>query len=159
MTVKENLFLNPLNFEARRFRLRDLKAEMREAATILSRFAVKPSDPGRDISTLSGGNQQKVVLARWAGQKYRVIVLEDPTIGVDIGAKSEIYRMMRSDCESGTSYIVVSSDIEELANVCDRVLAFSRGQIVAELAGDRLTTETLTHAVSGALGAPQELAS
>lgn len=159
MTVRENLFLNPLNFNARRFRPRHLGREAGDAARILARFAVKPADPNRDIGTLSGGNQQKVVLARWAGQKYRVIVLEDPTIGVDIGAKSEIYRMMMTDCDAGTSYIVVSSDIEELANVCDRVLAFSRGVIVAELAGDRLTTEALTHAVSGALDAPEELAS
>jgi len=159
MSVKENLFLNPLNFGAKRLRLRNLKTEKREAAKILSRFAVKPSDPGRDIGTLSGGNQQKVVLARWAGQKYRVIVLEDPTIGVDIGAKAEIYRMMIADCDAGTSYIVVSSDIEELVNVCDRVLAFSTGTIVAELAGERLTTEALTHAVSGAAQARRELAS
>jgi ribose transport system ATP-binding protein len=159
MSVKENLFLNPLNFGAKRLRLRNLKTEKREAAKILSRFAVKPSDPGCDIGTLSGGNQQKVVLARWAGQKYRVIVLEDPTIGVDIGAKAEIYRMMIADCDAGTSYIVVSSDIEELVNVCDRVLAFSTGTIVAELAGERLTTEALTHAVSGAAQARRELAS
>jgi len=159
MTVKENLFLNPLNFGARRFAPRNLRDESGDARGILARFAVKPADPERDIGTLSGGNQQKVVLARWAGQKYRVIVLEDPTIGVDIGAKSEIYRMMQADCEAGTSYIVVSSDIEELVNVCDRVLAFSRGQVVAELTGDDLTIGALTHAVSGALDAPEELAS
>jgi len=159
LTVRENLFLNPLNFNARRFQLRHLREEMKAAASILSRFSVKPADPNRDIGTLSGGNQQKVVLARWAGQKYRVIVLEDPTIGVDIGAKSDIYRMMLGDCEAGTSYIVVSSDIEELVNVCDRVLAFSRGRIVAELSGEGLTTEALTHAVSGALDTPLELAS
>jgi ribose transport system ATP-binding protein len=159
MTVGENLFLNPRNFNARPFRLRSLGAETRAAAKILARFAVKPSDPRRDIGTLSGGNQQKVVLARWAGQKYRVIVLEDPTIGVDIGAKSEIYRMMMADCDAGTSYIVVSSDIEEMVSVCDRVLAFSRGVVVAELAGDGLTTQALTHAVSGAREIPRELAS
>jgi ribose transport system ATP-binding protein len=159
MSVKENLFLNPLNFGAGRFRLRNLAQEKRDAASILRRFSVKPGDPGRDIGTLSGGNQQKVVLARWAGQKYRVIVLEDPTIGVDIGAKSEIYRMMMADCDAGTSYVVVSSDIDELVNVCDRVLAFSRGLVVAELSGDRLTTEALTHAVSGALDAQRGAAS
>jgi ribose transport system ATP-binding protein len=159
MTVKENLFLNPTNFGAAPFQPRSLREEAGKARAILARFAVKPSDPDRDIGTLSGGNQQKVVLARWAGQRYRVIVLEDPTIGVDIGAKSEIYRMMQADCEAGTSYIVVSSDIEELGNVCDRVLAFSRGKVVAELSGDELTTAALTHAVSGALDAPEVLAS
>src|SRR3569623_285511 len=159
MTVKETLFLNPLNFGARRFRPRNLRGESGEAGRVLARFAVTPAAPERAIGTLSGGNQQKVVLARWAGQKYRVIVLEDPTIGVDIGAKSENYRKMQADCEAGTSYIVVSSDIEELVNVCDRVLAFSRGQVVAELTGDDLTIGALTHAVSGALDAPEALAS
>lgn len=158
MSVRENLFLNPLNFGARRHAIRSRRTEMRDAAAILARFSVKPGDPERDIGTLSGGNQQKVVLARWAGQKYRVIVLEDPTIGVDIGAKADIYAMMRSDCEAGTSYIVVSSDIEELAGICDRVLAFSRGQVVAELGGDALTTAALTHAVSGAVN-PEAMAS
>jgi ribose transport system ATP-binding protein len=156
MTVKENLFLNPLNFGAGPFRPRNLKSEAREAAKILARFDVRPADPARDIGTLSGGNQQKVVLARWAGQDYRLIVLEDPTIGVDIGAKGEIYRMMMADCDAGTSYVVVSSDIEELVGVCDRVLAFSRGGIVAELVGDALTSEALTRAVSGALDASRE---
>jgi inositol transport system ATP-binding protein len=122
-------------------------------------LSIRMASPEQAIEGLSGGNQQKVVLARWAGQKYRVIVLEDPTIGVDIGAKAEIYRMMMADCDAGTSYIVVSSDIEELVNVCDRVLAFSCGTVVAELAGERLTTEALTHAVSGAVQAPRELAS
>jgi ribose transport system ATP-binding protein len=159
MSVRENLFLNPLNFGARRLKPRNLREESKEARNILARFAVKPSDPERDIGTLSGGNQQKVMLARWAGQKYRVIVLEDPTIGVDIGAKAEIYRMMLADCDAGTSYIVVSSDIEELVGVCDRVLAFSRGHVVAELSGDDLTVAALTHAVSGALDTPVELAS
>lgn len=159
MTVRENLFLNPSNFGAAALVPRSLREESSRARSILARFAVKPSDPDRDIATLSGGNQQKVVLARWAGQKYRVIVLEDPTIGVDIGAKAEIYRMMQADCEAGTSYIVVSSDMEELVNVCDRVLAFSRGRVVSELAGDALTAAALTHAVSGALDAPEALAS
>jgi len=158
MTVRENLFLNPLNFKEKRFALRSLRGETERASRILAKFAVKPRDPNKDISTLSGGNQQKVVLARWAGQDYKIVVLEDPTIGVDIGAKSEIYKMMLADCEAGTSYVVVSSDIEELVEVCDRVLAFSKGEIVAELKGAALTMEALTHAVSGAragLGEPK----
>ncbi|HEU4673142.1 MAG TPA: ABC transporter ATP-binding protein [Candidatus Limnocylindrales bacterium] len=139
--------------------LRDDDAIDGAAAELIGEFDIRTPSPDVNAGTLSGGNQQKVVLARWAGQRYRVIVLEDPTIGVDIGAKADIYRMMTGNCEAGTSYVVVSSDIEELVDVCDRVLAFSRGRIVAELAGDALTTEALTHAVSGAIEAPMEPAS
>ena len=120
-----------------------------EAAAILRRFDVRPPEPERDIGTLSGGNQQKVVLARWAGQRYRALVLEDPTIGVDVGAKAQIYRMMAEDAAAGTAAIVVSSDLDELVQICDRVLAFSRGRIVAELARGELSVEALTRAVGG----------
>jgi ribose transport system ATP-binding protein len=156
MTVRENLFLNPLNFGQHNFRLRSRDRERRDAAEILRRFDVRPPDPDRDISTLSGGNQQKVVLARWAGQGYRLLILEDPTIGVDFGAKSEIYRMMQQDAAHGTATIVVSSDLDELAQISDRVLAFSRGRIVAELTRDGLGVEALTQAVGGIVPPPRE---
>jgi ribose transport system ATP-binding protein len=156
MTVKENLFLNPLNFGQHTFRLRSRARERQTAAAILRRFDVRPPDPERDVATLSGGNQQKVVLARWAGQGYRLLVLEDPTIGVDFGAKSEIYRMMQEDAAQGTATVVVSSDLDELAQICDRVLAFSRGRIVAELTRDGLGVEALTQAVGGIVPAARE---
>jgi ribose transport system ATP-binding protein len=156
MTVKENLFLNPINFGQRMFRLRSRARERQTAAAILRRFDVRPPDPERDIGTLSGGNQQKVVLARWAGQGYRLLILEDPTIGVDFGAKSEIYRMMQEDAAHGTATIVVSSDLDELAQIADRVLAFSRGRIVAELKREELSVEALTQAVGGILPASRE---
>ena len=154
MTVRENLYLNPLNFGVSRLAIRNNETERRECAVVLRHFDVRPPQPDRDISTLSGGNQQKVVLARWAGRKYRVLVLEDPTIGVDVGAKAQIYRMLTEDAASGTAMIVVSSDLDELAQICDRVLAFSRGRIVAELARADLTVEALTKAVSGVAAAP-----
>ncbi len=150
LSVKENLFLNPLNFGQKSFRLRSRKKERQAAAGILAKFDVRPADPDRDISTLSGGNQQKVVLARWAGRRCKLLILEEPTIGVDFGAKSEIYRMMAEDAAAGTSSIIISSDLDELAQICDRVLAFSRGRIVAEIARPELSVAALTHAVCGA---------
>ena len=148
MSVRENLFLNPLNFGRRTFTVTSPAAERREAAQVLEGFDVKPRDPDRDIGTLSGGNQQKVVLARSAERGFRVLVLEEPTIGVDIGAKSEIYRMLMHGAAGGTPCVVISSDLDELVQICHRVLAFSAGMIVAELEGGDLTVETLTHAVS-----------
>src|SRR6185369_2417981 len=116
---------NPQNFGQRLLGLRSRAKETAEARAILEKFDVRPPDPDREINTLSGGNQQKVVLARWAGQNYRLLVLEDPTIGVDVGAKAQIYRMMTEDAAKGTATIVVSSDLDELVQICDRVLAFS----------------------------------
>ena len=158
MTVKENLFLNPLNFGEKSFRPRSRRREREAAVAILHRFDVRPPDPDRDIGTLSGGNQQKVALARWAGQRYRALVLEDPTIGVDVGAKAQIYRMMAEDAASGTAAIVVSSDLDELAQIADRVLAFSRGRVVAELGRSAITVEALTRAVGGVYAPPAERA-
>ena len=149
MSVRENLFLNPFNFGRRSMSLLSRRAERDSAAGVLQRFDVRPRDPERDISTLSGGNQQKVVLARLVDRGYRILVLEEPTIGVDIGAKSEIYQMLSSGAASGTPCLIVSSDLDELVQVCHRVLAFSGGRVVAEVGRDEMTVETLTHAISG----------
>ena len=150
LDVKENLFLNPRNFGRGAFEVRSHARERVDAATIMTKFDVRPADPDRGINTLSGGNQQKVVLARWASQRYKLLVLEEPTMGVDVGAKDEIYRMLIADAAAGTSCLVISSDLDELAQICDRVLAFGRGHIVAEIDRAHLTVEALTHAVTGA---------
>ncbi|MEJ0011745.1 MAG: sugar ABC transporter ATP-binding protein [Bauldia sp.] len=159
MTIKENLYLNPLNFGATSFGFRSRAAERESCGEILRRFDVRPPEPERDINTLSGGNQQKVVLARWAGQNYKVLVLEDPTIGVDVGAKAQIYKMLTDDAAAnGTAIVVVSSDMEEMVQICDRVLAFSRGRIVAELSRGEISVESLTRAVGGIAEAPRRSA-
>ena len=150
LNVRENLFLNPTNFARRALSLRTRRSEGREAAAILERFGVRPRGPERDVTTLSGGNQQKVVLARLAGRDYRVLVLEEPTTGVDVGAKTEIYRILTDGAAKGTACVVVSSDLDELVQICDRVLAFSAGRIVAELGREDLSVEALIHQISGA---------
>jgi ribose transport system ATP-binding protein len=150
LDVKENLFLNPLNFGRRRLEFRSHARERSDASVIMAKFDVRPADPDKGITMLSGGNQQKVVLARWAGQRYKLLVLEEPTMGVDVGAKDEIYRMLIADAAAGTSCLVISSDLDELAQICDRVFAFGRGRIVAELNRDQLSVEALTRAVTGA---------
>jgi ribose transport system ATP-binding protein len=149
MTVAENLFLNPRNFGVGRFSFRRTNVERRDCVAALRHFDVRPRDPDLDIGALSGGNQQKVVLARWAGRSYRVLVLEDPTIGVDVGAKAQIYRTLADDANAGTAIVVVSCDLDELAQICDRVLAFSRGRVAAELDRAQCTVEALTQAVGG----------
>ena len=149
LTVRENLYLNPFNFGRRSLSLLSRGAERRAAAEVLERFDVRPRDPDRDISTLSGGNQQKVVLARQVDRGLKILVFEEPTIGVDIGAKAEIYRMLAAGAAKGTPCLVISSDLDELVQVCNRVLAFSGGKVVAEVNRDEMTVEMLTHAISG----------
>jgi ribose transport system ATP-binding protein len=104
---------------------------------------LRPTDPDRPLCTLSGGNQQKAVMARVLRLEPRVVVLDEPTQGVDVGAKATIYELLARAAAGGAAVIVCSSDAEELANVCDRVLVMRRGRIATELHGSRLTSDTI----------------
>src|SRR6185503_17801428 len=99
------------------------------------------NDPDLPIEGLSGGNQQKVVVARWLATGRRLLIAEDPTAGVDVGAKAEIYSLMARALDQGSAVIVISTDFEEVAQICHRALIFNRGLIVGELSGPALTTE------------------
>ena len=107
-----------------------------------------PNDPALPIEALSGGNQQKVVVGRWVLTGRTLLIAEDPTAGVDVGAKAEIYKLLAGALEAGLAVIVVSTDFEEVAHICHRALVFSRGRIVQELTGAALTTAALIHAAS-----------
>jgi ribose transport system ATP-binding protein len=93
------------------------------------------------VLTLSGGNQQKVMIARWLRNRPKIFVLDEPTQGVDIGSRQTIYRAFRRAAESGNGVLISSSDSGELAANCDRVLVMARGRIVAELAGSELDAQ------------------
>ncbi|MGH7118838.1 MAG: sugar ABC transporter ATP-binding protein [Acetobacteraceae bacterium] len=150
LTVRENLFLNPRSDGGRRFSPRN---ERRRAGEVMQRFAVRPADAAeRAVATLSGGNAQKVVLARWFERGSRILILEEPTMGVDVGAKAEIYRMIQEGLSRGHSVLLVSSDFEEVARIAHRALVFVDGRISAELAGENMSIETLTRLASGVPG-------
>ena len=102
------------------------------------------NDPGQSIGTLSGGNQQKVLLGRWLESGSNVLVLVEPTRGVDVGARAEIYRVIRRLAADGVGVLVVTSDYEEVVQVADRALVMARGATTAELVGDQVTTERLS---------------
>ncbi len=95
------------------------------------------------IDWLSGGNQQKVFVARWLQSKARLFIMEEPTAGVDVGAKLSIHRLLVAAAQRGAAILVVSSDFEEVATLCDRALVLGRGRIVGELRGDALTVDNL----------------
>ena len=150
MSVQENLFPNPRLHGERGL---DLSRRRREAAlanTLIARYDVNPRDPGALVQQLSGGNQQKVVLARWHALDKPVLVLEEPTAGVDVGAKRQIYGLLRQRAEAGGAIIVVSTDYEEVATVCTRVLVFRAGLIAAELRGSEITIARLLALSAGA---------
>lgn len=108
----------------------DEKAERAAAAEQIHALDVRPADPDRDARTLSGGNQQKVMLARWLLHGCRVLLLDEPTRGVDVGARAEIYGLVRALAERGTAVVVVSSEIDEVLGLADRVLVVSEGRVV-----------------------------
>jgi ribose transport system ATP-binding protein len=121
------------------------RQEKSEARTLVTRFGIKAPGTANPISALSGGNQQKAVLARWLRRHPALLLLDEPTQGVDIGARADIYRIIRAAVEQGTAVLMVASDFDELARVCDRVLVLRRGRIVTEVQPPDLDHEHLTH--------------
>jgi ribose transport system ATP-binding protein len=148
LSIRENAFLNPANSGRKLFSLMGRKAEHGMARALGARVGLSPNDPTLAIEALSGGNQQKVVVGRWLDTGRRFLIAEDPTAGVDVGAKAEIYHLLYKALASGMGVLVVSTDFEEVANICHRAIVFSRGRTVAELTGVQLSTQTLIQAAS-----------
>jgi ribose transport system ATP-binding protein len=146
--------------DLRRFRRRallDRRGERRAAAEQLEALHTVPADPDRLVGELSGGNQQKVVLARWLLRRCRVLLLDEPTRGVDVGAKAEIYRAVQALAASGIAVVMVSSELAELVALCDRIVVLADGRATAELDGPgSAETDILAHALPG--GAPTDAA-
>jgi ribose transport system ATP-binding protein len=148
LSIRENMFLNPLATGRRLMNVLSPSVEAQRALGIGVDVGLRPNDPTLAIEALSGGNQQKVVVGRWLATGRKLLIAEDPTAGVDVGAKAEIYRLVAHALESGLTVIVVSTDFEEVAHICHRALVFSRGAIVAEISERNLTTQSLIHAAS-----------
>jgi ribose transport system ATP-binding protein len=143
MSLIENLFPNPDIRGRSPFSLTSPVREQRDARARLDHFDVRPRNERALIDWLSGGNQQKVCLARWLEADARVVILEEPTAGVDIGAKIAIHAMLRQAAASGRAILVISSDLEEVATLCDRALVIDRGRAAGELTGAQLTVDGL----------------
>jgi ribose transport system ATP-binding protein len=148
LTIRENTFLNPGASGRGLFSLLSPSQEAGNARAIGDSVGLRPNDPDIAIEALSGGNQQKVIVGRWLATGRRLLIAEDPTAGVDVGAKADIYRLIARALESGLAVIVVSTDFEEVAHICHRALVFSRGAIVRELEGEGLTVQSLISAAS-----------
>jgi ribose transport system ATP-binding protein len=126
------------------------RREAQDARRSIAEFSIKAISEYQPFATLSGGNQQKAVVARWLRRKPRLLLLDEPTQGVDIEARGEIYRLVRNAVAAGTSVIVVTSDFEELARVADRVLVLAHGRIAAELRPPQIDASRITELVLSA---------
>ena len=114
------------------------KAEREAAREQIAALDLRPADPDRSARTLSGGNQQKAMLARWLVHGCRVLLLDEPTRGVDVGARAEIYGLVRALADAGNAVVVVSSEIEEVLGLADRVLVLAEGRVLHEGPADRI---------------------
>lgn len=152
LTVRENMFLNPVAQGSRLLSSYPSRRESEAGRRLADEFDVRPRDVDVDVSALSGGNQQKVVMARWLNVPGRVLLLEDPTAGVDVGARAEIYRLLRQALDKGLAVILISSDMEEIAAISSRALVFNRGRVAGELRGAETTFANMLAMASAGAG-------
>lgn len=149
MRVRENVTLSVLGRFCRLGRVRR-SAESEAAQAAVGRVDLRPPDPERDVRTLSGGNQQKVVLARGLLAEARVLLFDEPTRGVDVGAKAELHRHIRALADEGRAVVVISSELPELLALADRIVVLREGRVTGALEGAEMTPErVMTLAVSG----------
>jgi ribose transport system ATP-binding protein len=141
LSVRENISLpNFGGYWGRR------EAEDEDIRLVLQRLDVRPPNPEKMLASFSGGNQQKALLGKWLLRRPRVLVLDSPTIGVDPGAREQIFRLLRGLALVGTGVLLISNEAEHLARVCDRVVVLDEGVMKAEITGDNLTEEAIRFA-------------
>jgi len=126
----------------------NVNEEMRIFEIYKKRLEIKTTGPEQVLSDLSGGNQQKFVLAKWLCADPKLIILDEPTRGIDIGSKSAIHELIAGLAENGLAVIVISSEMPEVLGVSHRILTMSEGHLVGEFSGDEMTEKNLIEAVS-----------
>jgi len=126
-----------------------LSQERDRVAGMISDYDIRCSGPHQVVGTLSGGNQQKALLARWLEREPEVLVLDEPTRGIDVGAKAEIHSVVDRLAAAGHGVLLISSDLPEVVGMSDRVLVMSRGRLVAELSGESQTEREVLQAAAG----------
>ncbi|WAP66943.1 sugar ABC transporter ATP-binding protein [Jiella pelagia] len=150
LSILDNMFLPDVDRFFRGGRL-DHAGMRREARVLGESFEVRPNDPFLKLSALSGGNAQKVLIARWMNRKPVLLLLDEPTQGVDVGTRQQIFAALRAAAAEGMSVICASSDAEQLAEISDRVLIFAKGRIVQEIAGEAISKDHIAAATYASL--------
>jgi ribose transport system ATP-binding protein len=150
-SVRENLSLPSLSTVSKAGFVRGGQ-ERRQALNWIRNLAISPARPEVAFTLLSGGNQQKTVMGKWLAIQPRMLLLDDPTTGVDIGARNRIYSLISEQAQHGLPVLVASSDIEDLTALCHRVVVLRHGKVSAEFKGAAVTEERLLQALSGGSG-------
>lgn len=147
-SVRYNTTIKILDKFMKFFRV-DSKIENNETNNYIKELSIKTPSADQEVGNLSGGNQQKVLISRWLATKPRVLILDEPTRGVDVGAKAEIYTIMNQLVKEGVSIIMISSELPEVINMSDRVAVMCKGKIQSILNKDRFSQETIMHYATG----------
>jgi ribose transport system ATP-binding protein len=155
LTLEENLTIRMLADHSTRFYLPRGRIR-RQARMLLAEYDVRPDNPQLSYAALSGGNQQKVLMAKWLLAKPSVLLLDEPTQGVDVGAREQIFELIRAVAADGASIICATCDYESLAVLCSRVLVFGRGRMVDELVGQEITKDKVAERCYASLGRGDE---
>jgi ribose transport system ATP-binding protein len=149
MAMQHNIALPGLRRHRRWGAFVNRRIEERHTGEMIQALNIKASSPSQLVQYLSGGNQQKVVLAKWLSLEPRVLLLDEPTRGIDVGAKQDIYRLMERLAERGIAILFVSSELEEVLGMSDRTLVMHDGRIAGELPRDHLSEEAIMGLATG----------
>lgn len=148
MSIRSNMSL-PFIFKLKRFLAINRKKESEVVQVYFNEMRIKAPQAGTIVGSLSGGNQQKVVLAKWLAAGGHVLLVDEPTRGVDVGAKAEIHRLLRQVADEGRGVLVVSSEMPELLAISDRILVMRQGRLVGEVSPEQATEESLMKLMAG----------
>ncbi|MGD0777399.1 MAG: ATP-binding cassette domain-containing protein [Candidatus Solibacter sp.] len=143
MSIRKNITLPAIGRVAGALGIIRQRQERSFAQTLAGRLLIKARSIDAEVADLSGGNQQKVVLAKWLGTDCRVLLLDEPTRGVDVGAKAELYRLIDDLAGTGLAIVMVSSEMMEMIGLCDRVAVVNQGAIAGVLEGAAITEENI----------------
>lgn len=149
MSVSKNITLASMKrILSKKFVLKK-KEELEIASDYVKRLGIKTPSVHQNVKFLSGGNQQKVILAKWLFTNPKVLIFDEPTIGIDVGAKVEVYNLMAEFVRNGGSVLMVSSDLPELMGLSDRIYVMHKGEIVHEFLREEATEENIMRYASG----------
>ena len=149
MSVRENVTLAGLR-QYSRLGFLDLGREKNDVDLLISKLSVRTPNRETAVRYLSGGNQQKVSLGKWLSRRSSLYILDEPTVGIDIGAKVEIYRLIGELTEQGAGIFILSTDLLELLGICDRILVMFRGRVVREFSPAATNSDELLRCATGA---------
>jgi ribose transport system ATP-binding protein len=146
LSLAENLAIVNLRAYRRLWQI-SRRSERKATAEAQIRYQIKAESPRSAIAALSGGNQQKVALARWLQLKVKVLLLDEPTQGVDVGARAELWRLILDAAAAGTAIVLVSSDMEELVHLSERIMLVTEGRVTSQLSASETTANRLSQLI------------